>query len=169
MFVPCVIGPEDVPVVTRVGLARKLPELAMLSVIAHGKGPQGEAIARTALKAAKTIADGDSAALYLSTILNYVSAQVRTALETSMRNDPEYSEFVQRLITTGRAEGRAEGRAVGEVHGRAAALVAMLEARGLPLSKRQRKRIEASRDVEQLDHWIRLAVTAASVSDVLEG
>lgn len=49
VLVPDVLGPEQIPQVTRACEARRRPELAVLSVLAHGRGPRGAAIGRAAL------------------------------------------------------------------------------------------------------------------------
>ena len=51
---PVVIGRERVPKVTESDVARRLPELAVLSVLAH---PANDAVARTALSAVSELAE----------------------------------------------------------------------------------------------------------------
>ena len=51
--------------------------------------------------------------------------------------------------------------------GRAASLLLVLEQRGLPVSKAERARIQECGDTDQLDAWLRRALTAESVADVL--
>ena len=43
-FTPLVLGPSLIPVVKDPQVAEAMPELCVLSAIAHGKGPEGEAI-----------------------------------------------------------------------------------------------------------------------------
>jgi predicted transposase YdaD len=62
----------------------------------------------------------------------------------------------------GRIEGRVEGRVEGESSGRRAMLLTILGARGLSLSDAQRQRIEACDDLDMLEQWARVAVTASS-------
>jgi len=76
--------------------------------------------------------------------------------------------IAERLIAEGKAKGKAEGKAEGEAEGRVAALLTVLQARGLVASAKQRARVEACTDVELLDHWTRKAVTAESVDEVLD-
>lgn len=63
----------------------------------------------------------------------------------------------------------AEGQEQGEVSGRAAALIAVLGARGLTLTSEQRRTIEETRDNARLDAWIVRAAVATSTDDVLGG
>ena len=54
----------------------------------------------------------------------------------------------------------------GEVKGRAEALVAVLEARGMMLDVPARERIMCCTDSEQLQRWIVRAATASSIHEV---
>jgi hypothetical protein len=58
-----------------------------------------------------------------------------------------------------REEGRREGVAEGEAKGKAQAILAVLAARGLAVSAAQRATIVGCGDLEQLDRWVRQAVT----------
>ena len=62
-----------------------------------------------------------------------------------------------------------EGKIEGEASGRIAAILAVLAARGLPVSEEARARIEAWKDVITLDRWIARAATSASIDDVFAG
>jgi hypothetical protein len=65
------------------------------------------------------------------------------------------------------AEGRAEGQAKGEIDGFARAIVAVLAARGVPVSDETRAHIEACRDASTLSRWIARATAAASAEEVI--
>lgn len=60
---PLVVGPGRIPIVTDVEQARQAPELALLSVQAHGKTNAGFEVALAAITAAADLAD-DRAVLY---------------------------------------------------------------------------------------------------------
>jgi hypothetical protein len=64
-----------------------------------------------------------------------------------------------------RAQGKIEGRA----EGKAEAIVAVLERRGVAFSAHERRRILGERDPEILDRWLGAALDCAGVSDVLGG
>jgi hypothetical protein len=66
----------------------------------------------------------------------------------------------------GFAKGEAKGEARGEARGKAAAVLAVLSARGLPVSNEARARIEACIDVAILDRWISRAATVSSIDEV---
>lgn len=156
------IGPQQVPEVADEGQARAMPELAVLSVIAHGAGPRATAVGRAALTAAASL-DEERAALYADFVLAYLGEAARRALEAEMglENYEFQSDFAKRFIAKGRAEGRAEGRVD--------ALLAVLEARGLHPSDEERARIEECSDLEQLQHWIQRSINATTVEDIFEG
>ena len=82
------------------------------------------------------------------------------------------SEFARKHDALGRARGRTEGRAQRRAEGlaeaRAEAVIAVLEARGLPVGDEQRARILGCRDAELLGQWIRRAATVSSASEVFE-
>ncbi len=59
----------------------------------------------------------------------------------------------------GEAKGRAEGKAEGKAEAKAEAILAVLEARGLSVSEAQRATIVGCTDLEQLERWVRQAVT----------
>ncbi|MEZ4299810.1 MAG: hypothetical protein R3B70_32980 [Polyangiaceae bacterium] len=67
----------------------------------------------------------------------------------------------------GKAEGKAEGELEGELRGRAAALLAVLAAREIPVDAAQRQKIEAARDKALLDTWIARAAVVASAEEAL--
>lgn len=62
----------------------------------------------------------------------------------------------------GRAEGRVEGRAEGE----AAAVLTVLNARGIAVPEDAHARITECKDLDQLDTWIRRAATADTIDDL---
>jgi hypothetical protein len=120
VFRPLVVGPASVPIVDDVALAERDPELAVLSVMAHGHEAHAEALGRTALLAIQRLTD-DRHALYSDLVLAAVSKAVRTALEELMAsgNYEFQSDFVKKFLAKGRAE----------------ALLSMLDARGLRLRR----------------------------------
>jgi len=67
------------------------------------------------------------------------------------------------------AEGRREGRDQGVVEGKAAAILAVLAARGLAVGEAVRARIAGCRDGAVLDRWIGRAAVADAAEDVVGG
>jgi hypothetical protein len=64
--------------------------------------------------------------------------------------------------------GRQQGEAKGRLAERAAAVLAVLDARGLRLAKAARERVERSTDLVQLDGWLRRAAVAKKAGDIFE-
>jgi hypothetical protein len=175
-FTPAVIGPEAVPRIADIDSARAAPELAVLSVIAHGEETGAESIALAAIAAAADL-DSERGRLYNDVILSALGDAARSALEAVMQNGRyEYqSEFARKYYgqglaegeAKGKAEGEAKGKAEGEAKGKAEALIAVLAARGFALSDDLRAKILDCHDPTTLDRWITQAVTAASPGEAL--
>ena len=158
---PLVIGPASVPIIDDVARAEDDPELAVLSVMAHGQEPHAEAIGRAALLATLKLED-ERQLLYSDLVFAALSEAAKTALEELMASgNYEYqSDFAKKHQAAGRAEGRAEGESTGECKGLVRALLTLLQTRGLDLSTEHRALITACADVAQLETWIRKAAAA---------
>jgi len=72
----------------------------------------------------------------------------------------------QILREEGRAIGLEEGLARGRALERAEGVLRILEARGIAVGLRTRKRVLACTDLDTLDRWFRRAATATRLSDV---
>jgi hypothetical protein len=185
-IVPIVLGPDAVPVITEPGVARRAPELAVLSAIAHARFEGGAEVARAAIEAAGGL-DEDKARFYTDLVMMVLPEAARSALEATMSaGNWEYqSEFVKRWVrevkearelgeaigkaegeAIGKAEGEAIGKAEGEAIGKANALLELLQARGLEISDEQRERITRCRELALLSTWIKRAASAVSAADV---
>jgi hypothetical protein len=150
---PLVLGPDGVPLVTDPEQAKRTPELAVLSALAHG-GDEPELASKVG--AAAIIAalglDPERAALYSQLVDAALSTAARAALETLMETQsiPIKSEFAR----IQRASAQAEG------------ILLVLEGRGLTVSAAQRERIVACSDLELLKVWLRRAGTVAVVDEL---
>lgn len=166
-FEPLVVGPDAVPVVRDAETARREPELAVLSAMAHGRDEKAEDAAQIALMALTACLDLDTdrAAFYADVVRIALGDAARAALEALMQS-PERREFQSEFARKYVAVGRAEGEAKGEAKGEARAVLAVLEARGLAASSEQRERIMACTELAVLEGWIRRAVTVAAVEDL---
>jgi hypothetical protein len=157
-FCPLVLGPDGVPVVTDPQKAQQFPELAVMSVMAHGRGDVQTAVklASLAAQAAQSteFLDSDTQALYLDLIETALGEAARKAFamlpETYQFTGPSY----------------LKGEAVGEARGEAKAVLAVLEARGLVPTEQQRRRILDCTDLKQLNSWVRNAVTLVDVEEL---
>lgn len=109
-----VIGPDKIPVVTDEQQARQIPELAVLSAIAHGKSRNRAQAVQIALAAQAGIANLDEAmaGLYYDLIVYSMSQAARRELQSM---DPATyrfkSDFAKHYFAAGKQEGQAEGKA----------------------------------------------------------
>jgi hypothetical protein len=160
---PLVLGPERVPVVTDADEAARDPELAVLSAMTHGGRPDRTDVLR-ALVSALAAVDEELATLYSDLVLDALPAAAHRyweALVTAGTFPREYrSPLVRRYVGQGRAEGRVQGEA--------AAVLTVLDARGIEVPADARARITSCTDLDQLDSWIRRAVTATSIDQLFD-
>jgi hypothetical protein len=158
VFRPVVIGPASIPVVTDETQARTWPELAVLSVIAHGHEPGSETIGAAALAACDRL-DSAQARLYADLIYSNLNEIARAALEALMQqhNYTYQSDFAKKYV----AEGRKEGIELGY----RAMLRTQLEQRFGELPADAIARLDQA-DSDTLDAWARRVLTAGSLADV---
>jgi len=165
---PWVIGPDAIPFVTDRVVAQAAPELAVLSAMAHGKEAIGAQIGEVALAATMAL-DESRQKLYADLVLMALSPEALAKAFERLGMDGTYeyqSEFAKRYVSQGKVEGKAEGRAEGKAEGKAEGIVLILQARGLQLSSEQRQSILRSTNFEQLDEWLRLALTVAHADEL---
>ena len=156
VLTPLVLGPQEVPVITNVDSARRHPELAVLSTLAHG-GRDDPAEVFEALLAALDTIDHDHANLYTDLVFTVLPAAARVRLEEFMTTATHryQSEFARRYFSQGEAEGEAK------------ALLAILDARKIDVPDDVRADISGCTDIARLEAWIRRAATADRIEDVL--
>jgi hypothetical protein len=140
-------------------LDAKRPHLALLAVAAHRKDPHDKAL-RVASRACELAAGRRSAlrTAIADAILQMVDARLRRELEEVMQREGYRTDWLQDAFVKGKAEGAAE--AVRE------ALLRVIAKRGFALSPEMKARIDAQTDLQRLERWLEIAVTAASVAEV---
>ena len=174
-LLPLVLGPAQIPAIRDPDEARLKPELAVLSVAAHGREPGAEHIALAALTAVRGL-DRGRELLYPDFILAVLGEVARAALEQLM-NPATYeyqSDFARKYISIGKAEGKAEGiaegeargKAEGEARGKAQTLLKLLHVKGLAVPAELTARVESCQDLDQLDRWIERVLTATTLDEV---
>ena len=158
-FRPLVLGPEQIPLVTDAGAAAAAPEEALLSVLAHARGPSGAA-RETLLAAAQALPtlDDELGMVYWDLIQGALPGALRAWLEEQMQL--EGYQWQSEWFLRHRAEGFAEGRAD--------AVLRLLAARGVAVSEAERQRILSCRDLGQLDRWFDRALEAEDISELFE-
>ena len=161
---PLVLGPAIVPEVTEPAVAERETELAILSAVAHGNGPNGLAVVLAALGSLERF-DREHAAAYFEIVYNALKEPMRRALEVAyMERQTEttkatFPPFAQALIDRGAREG--------ELKGKRDVLFRLLAHAGITVSEGERARVEACTELDTLDRWIDNAIGAKTAADVL--
>jgi hypothetical protein len=172
---PPVLRRTNVPVVTDAAEAARRPELGVLSAMAHGESEQGATIAAAVLPALQAL-DDERARFYCDLVYNSLNEATRRTLETIMKGYEYQSDFAKKYVAQGRDEGRVEGRVEGRDEGRTPRTRGGGGARGVDRAPgprlrgagRHAERILAQRDQECLERWLKKAIVAASLADVLD-
>ena len=184
---PKVLGPQSIPLVTRLQHAKSNPELGVLSVLAHGKTEQGWAVAEPVLGAMKRV-DIEPSEMYIEAIWRSLSPGFQQKMEAMMKKEgfryknPIFQQWMNEGLEKGLEKGRSQGKteglaqgeargmekglAQGETRGKASTLLTFLEARGWSVSAPERKRIDHCKDMSKLEQWVRRAATASSLQEV---
>jgi hypothetical protein len=161
--VPIVLGPSALPLMS----AEEIPDsvaLAIISTLAHMHDDRH--IEETAQQALWTLealttwsggADGRLADILEASL----PAAVRERMEELMQTDKyEYkSDFAKKYFAQGLEQGHREARV--------AALLLVLDSRGIALDATSKEQISAERDERRLGEWTRRAATATRIEDVL--
>ncbi len=164
-----VIGPDGIPQVTDRDQALSEPQLAVLSVVAHGGGDVDIAVSigRAAIHAVLPLPE-EQRLLYSVLIEKALSEAARKALAMEFSQIRQFfSEAHHRSYDRGKAEGKAEGEAKGKAEGEAKALLRILKRRGLVITDEQQQQIVACTDVGILDRWLDRALAVTSIDELL--
>lgn len=158
---PLVLGPSAVPIVTDRDKARAMPELGVLSVMAHGHTEHAIEVAQAALPAVVGL-DEERAKFYADLIDCSISEAARKALEAWMnRGGYEYQgPFAKKHI--------AEGQRLGKLEGRAQAVLDVLQAREIEVPESVRQRVLSSTDAGEIDRWLRRAVVVSTAAEIFD-
>lgn len=180
---PLVLGPAVVPEITEAAVAEREVELAVLSAVAHGNGPNGMAVVQAAVDALRRL-DLIHAAVYFQIIYDALREPMRRALEARiMEQQAEgkttFPPFAQKIFERGLSEGELkgfrdgerkgfhDGELKGELKGKREVLLRLLARAGIALSDEERGRILACEDGATLDRWAENVLGAKTAADVL--
>jgi post-segregation antitoxin (ccd killing protein) len=152
---PPVLRRTSIPVVTDAQEAARRPELGVLSALAHGETEQGANIAAAVLPVIQGL-DDDRTRLYYDLVYNSLNEAARRALEALMKGYEYQTDFARKYVAQGRTEEAARN------------LLTVLRVRGITVSDAVRDRILAEQEPERLERWLEKAVTAASVSAIID-
>jgi hypothetical protein len=164
---PLVIGPREIPVITDPAVAAANPELAVLSVAAHGREPGAEFIARAALAACVRL-DSQDGLHYADFINAFLGDLARAALRQIMQVNDDRNPFFSQEFRERWFKERSEGEAEGEVKGAARILLKLLRKRWT-VPEAVAERVLACQDVEQIDAWSERALDVATLDEVFAG
>lgn len=159
---PIAIGLSDIPRVTERDMARKAPELGVLSVMAHRD-------LEVALVVAPEILDQpeDTRRVYLDLIYSALPDAAASALKELLMEKYEYqSNIVREYVAQGRAEGLEEGREEGREEGLRSAALAFARAKVGQLSDSYEAALRDVRDDRELTALIAELGRSESAADV---
>jgi hypothetical protein len=161
-FTPLVLGPNAVPIVVDPERAKAEPELAVLSVMAHGHGDVELAvrIALAATAGIEVLSDHELSVLYSDLLGVALGEAARKAFQMIPQGYQFQSQWFRDATEKGLAAGLAQGKA--------ADVLAVLEARGILASAAERERILATTDLATLDLWVRRAATITSMDELFD-
>ncbi len=154
-FAPCVIGPQGIPQVTDREQAMREPQLAVLSVVAHGDGDVETAVSigRTVIDAIRSLPE-EQRLLYSRLIEKALSEAARKALAM----EPHIEKFF--------TEAHRQSYAQGEAKGKAESVIRILQRRGLAMTDEQQRRVASCTDLAALDQWLDRVLSVASVDEL---
>jgi hypothetical protein len=166
---PVVIELADVPRVTEPSDAQQLPELAILSAMAH---PELE-VATAAISAIPGLPE-DQAKLYWDVVMAALPHPIRKILEARMKGYVYQSDFARKYyfqgheegLVKGREEGREEGRERGLAEGQRRAVLALLAAKLEAVTDDDQAVIEAIQDASVLTALIGRVARATSAAEI---
>ncbi|HSN97367.1 MAG TPA: hypothetical protein VLS89_03680, partial [Candidatus Nanopelagicales bacterium] len=166
MVRPLVLGPAQLPRITDIDSALRVPELAVLSARAHGNGPDGLAVLAAAM-AGLEVLEPEAAGVYFHVIYEALRDPVRRAMEAMVMSRmnlpkiplPQYVLDLHAEMRAHRAQGKAEG--MREV------LLDLAGRTGVPLSSAAIEQITACSDIATLKRWIENALTARTTDELL--
>ena len=151
VWAPRVLGPEEIPRITTVEAARLNPELAVLSAITHAREPDGGPVLEAAILALARL-DPTQCESYSDLLQALLGDIARAAIEALMplANSPFKGALQRAFVEHARLDECRKN------------VLAVLAERGLGPSEATRARVEAERDLETLERWVRSAVSAAT-------
>ncbi|MFI7114292.1 hypothetical protein ACIBK9_48830 [Nonomuraea sp. NPDC050227] len=161
-----VLGPDDVPAITDPQEAAAHLELAVMSVMIHGR--ERKVIEAFATALAETV--GDHAAKYSEYACSMSAPEVKFILEEIMASTdwPGHSRFAHQHFGRGHAVGHAVGHAEGSHETARRIVLYLLDARGIDVPEDVRARVDACTDVDLLMHWTVRASSVQSARDLFD-
>jgi hypothetical protein len=153
VFQPLVLGPDNYPRLTAVTGTGELAEQMVLGTLIHSESADISRLIATTREELKALPH-HQAARYARYMLGHLKEGPRSILEALMQK--ETYPYESKLLADREALGASE------------ILLDVIDARGLKITENQRRKIEQCTDTSQIRAWARRAVTAPSVSDIID-
>jgi hypothetical protein len=147
-----VISPANYPKLLVNSENGELAEQMVLGTLIHERSDDIEQLLKTATAELAPLSE-EVAKRYTEYMLGQLSEHPRTILEALMQQ--ETYPYQSKLL--------AEREARGESN----ALLIIIETRELPITENERRRIEECKDLGRLKSWLKKAITAPSVADII--
>ncbi len=172
-----VLHPANIPEILSSKQAKRHPELAVLSAVAHGQDTDIKKSAQIALAAQRATErlDAEHRTLYLDLILTYLSEAARRRLQDMAPGKYNYaSDFARTYFgqgeavgrAAGKAEGKAEGKEEGRIEGRAETVLRQLELRFGALSEAAQLSVRRAH-IAELDAVAERLLSAGTLGEAL--
>lgn len=163
---PWVLGPADVPAITTLAEARRSLDMTLFSGIVHGREPIAVPIGRV-LRQCLDEAPDDVGLCYWDAFTASLTPRNRKELDMlNVHNWVPRSDWGKEAFAKGLAEGEARGILLGEAKARAKDVLMLLDERRFSLEPKLRRRVSRCTDLDQLERWLRKAVTAPSLDAI---
>ncbi|AZM59435.1 hypothetical protein DMA10_15270 [Streptomyces sp. WAC 01420] len=169
MTVPHVLGPANVPRVSRIEDVLTDLDFAAFCLWIHSNDPDIEGILTVMGKALAQDSDREARDDLAGLIEDGLGSEharkmQRNVMETLFT--PRRGTIVGDARLAGREEGRREGREEGRVKEKAERLLHLMERRGLSLTEETRQRVTTCADAPLLDLWFDRAIDATTLDEV---
>jgi hypothetical protein len=159
---PLVAGPHNLPVITDYRSAAKNLALAVLSALAHARGPESDAILEAIDRALQETQQTDPE----------TAGYFYEFLDISLGDTPAGEKWreIMSFVTyfPGRGTVRETAYLEGKAEGEAKGILLVLEVRGIPVPEAVRERITTCTDLDRLDAWLERARTVTRAEDLFD-
>ncbi|MFS8204444.1 hypothetical protein ACLVWQ_37955 [Streptomyces sp. CWNU-52B] len=157
---PLVAGPHNLPVITDARTAGKELALTVLSVLAHARSSEVDAILEAVARALQELHPTDpGTAGYFVEFLDVNLG--KTPAGDKWRKDMSFVSYFP-----GRGTVRETAYLEGQAEDRALLILRVLEKHGIPVSEGAQERITSCADLDTLTLWFDRSLTAAAAEDL---
>jgi hypothetical protein len=162
---PRFFTPADVPLVVDEHEAAAHPARVLFSAICHAADTEVDAMFPALLTALDALAP-TLKIFYNDQVIGGLPAAARDRWEAFLMTTTLGRRYRTERYNEIDAAAEARGQAHGEAIGQARSVLGVLEARGLPVPDEIREKILACTDLDELDIWLRRAVTVTTAEDI---